>query len=82
MYTFFVGFPSPERRKIGNILDSIFIEYGSEILLFEGLGVILTFFEMTLEFDRSVLEKLHEASFVVCMYAHAQTWVCISFRQN
>ena len=41
-----------------------FTKYGSEILLFEGLGVILTFFEMTLEFDRSVLEKLHEASYV------------------
>ena len=43
------------------ILDLIFTKYGSEILLFEGLGVILTFFEMTREFDRSVLEKLHES---------------------
>ena len=60
------GFPSLECRKVGNILGLIFTKYGYEILLFEGLGVIPTFFEMTLEFDRSVLEKLHEASYVVC----------------
>ena len=64
MYTFLGGFPSLEWRKVGNILDLILTKYGYEILLFEGLGVILTFFKMTLEFDRSVLEKLHEASYV------------------
>ena len=64
LYTFLGGFPSLEWRKVGNILDLILTKYGYEILLFEGLGVILTFFEMTLEFDRSVLEKLHEASYV------------------
>ena len=61
------GFSSLElKKKVGMILDLIFTKYGSEILLFESLGVILTFFEMTLEFDRSVLEKLHEACYVVC----------------
>lgn len=56
-----------EQQRVGNTtLYLIFPKYGSIILLFEGLRVILTFFEMTLEFDRSVLEKLHEASYVVC----------------
>ena len=55
------GFSSLEFKKVGMILDLTFTKYGYEILLFEGLGVILTFFEMAREFDRSVLEKLHES---------------------
>ena len=84
-YIFFVLYSTHHgtEKKVGNTtLYLIFPKYGSKILLFEGLGVILTFFEMTLEFDRSVLEKLHEASYVVCTLTLRLRYVFHSVKIN